>query len=157
MEIILASITRSNIGAVVRHSDVTSSEFYGLPTNEAEAQDYLRRIENNRRSGVGDDYLAYEATPRQVVGGGQLVVQRDVLTIGYWVPAAYRRQGYGKAIVHALEVRGALDFPSMETIEAHIDPKNAGSLALAVSMGYTFARQMQMTDVLIYQKALQAG
>lgn len=70
---------------------------------------------------------------------GTIVLQRlstpGSVSIGYWLLAQHRGQGYGSAAVRLLS-RWALTEGGVERIEAYVEPENAASLALLRSVGY---------------------
>ena len=74
--------------------------------------------------------------------------------LGYWVVSAYRRQGYGKAIIQALEERVVRRYPFIEASKAYIHERNVGSAALASYMGYEEDHEMSSGQVGVFRKRL---
>jgi RimJ/RimL family protein N-acetyltransferase len=58
-----------------------------------------------------------------------------MVEVGYTILPEHRRQGYGRATVHAL-LREAAASPDVRTMRASISPGNDASLALARSCGF---------------------
>ena len=55
-----------------------------------------------------------------------------------------RRKGYGKRVLRALEIFASMKFSSeFERLEAHIDPDNIASRALATNMGYQLTNRTE--------------
>jgi RimJ/RimL family protein N-acetyltransferase len=138
-EVLLQPYGRDNICDIFPYSnDYWPME---LPESEVDAEHWLASLARLRDEHMGDDFIAYDSTvPDRLVGGGDLRVHSgNTLALGVWVVAAYRRQGYGKAITHALEGHAAQDFPP-KTVELHISPHNKASLALAAAIDYEFVR-----------------
>jgi len=152
----LAPVTRHNVGDILAVSEASRSIFYRLPQNLGEALKLVERAEVYRLGGKGDKYAAYETgAAMQLVGGGEISAHDGTPSIGYWVASGYRRQGFGRAIIHALEVQATTQFPEAEVLHAHIDPRNIGSVALAMHMGYVDTDETILGHM-VYSKALPA-
>jgi RimJ/RimL family protein N-acetyltransferase len=158
MEVLLEPTSWDNIGDILAHSGDSISEFYSLPRNEREAERYIGMVENQSRHRCGYWFNAYELAGAQpLVGGGQIYNNGVTGEIGWWVVAAYRRRGYGKAIAQALEGAVKERFPDLDQLDAIINKRNLGSCALAASMGFARTQIVDENGLITYRKALLAN
>jgi ribosomal-protein-alanine N-acetyltransferase len=70
--------------------------------------------------------------------------------VGYWVAAAARRQGLGARAVRLITAHG-LEQLGLHWIEITVSPRNAASLALARSAGFT----SQGTELREFKRAME--
>ena len=148
----LAPITRHNVDDILAVSKASRSAFYHLPQNLGEALELVERAKVYRAQGTGDKYAAFSDCS-QLVGGGDISIHDSLPSVGYWVAYAHRRQGFGCAIIRALEAHAATLFPEAVVLQAHIDPRNIGSVALATHMGYVNTDETILGHM-VYSKAL---
>lgn len=148
-EVRLEPISWENIDDVIANSD-SGDGFISLPHDDDSADRCVGLAHNNRRHGNGDLYNAYTAQSI-FVGGGQTYDMQETIRIGYWVVRNKRRQGFGRAIVTALEREACESLPARESFELEIRSQNLASLALAMTMGYMFV-QTREDGAMIYRK-----
>ena len=99
--------------------------------------DPLERVQRYRaqfESGEGFVYAAFEG--ERMIGGGMLFprIGPDALELGYQL----RRDAVGRGLateIAAALLRVALDVCGVGRVEAHIDPGNAASIAVAKRIG----------------------
>lgn len=148
-EVRLEPVSWENIDDVIATSD-SGEGFFDLPRDDDAAERFISRAHNNMRQGKGGVFNAYAAQD-VFVGGGQIYDMHETIQIGYWVALSKRRQGFGRAILTALEREARETLPVRESFELEIRSQNMASLALAVTMGYTFL-QTREDGVMMYRK-----
>ena len=104
-----------------------------------ELPDMVERLQCFRADFDRGEQFIYGILDRagEVAGGSGLHrrVGDDALEIGYWIHAARTRRGLAGEAVSAL-TRVAFEVCGVERADIHVDPRNAGSLAVARRLGY---------------------
>jgi ribosomal-protein-alanine N-acetyltransferase len=99
----------------------------------------LRRYAEDQRNDLAYPYFIFRNEDQALVGGLTLTnIRRGVAqagSLGYWMGAAYARQGYMTAAVRAL-VPFAFDTLKLHRIEAACIPENAASVRLLEKTGF---------------------
>jgi ribosomal-protein-alanine N-acetyltransferase len=99
----------------------------------------LRRYAEDQRSDLAYAFLIFRNEDDAIVGGLTLAnIRRGVAqagSLGYWVGAAYARQGYMTAAVRAL-IPFAFGTLRLHRIEAACIPDNAASIGLLEKTGF---------------------
>lgn len=123
-------------------SDPRVARFWSFPawTELAQAEAFLAPLVGP----VADDARALpwaiaDHTTDELVGTATLFeIRRDQqrAEIGYSLRASCWKQGYAREAVHRVLVHGFGDL-ALRRIEADVDPRNTGSLALLESLGFT--------------------
>lgn len=149
VEVRLESVTWENIDDVVAHSE-SGDGFVPLPHDDDAAERYVRQGSNHRRHGKRDLLNAYTAQDI-FVGGGQIYNTGEAIQFGYWVAWNKRRQGFGGAILKALEREACEILPGRENFELRVDARNQPSRILACSMGYVALRTKE-DGMIVYRK-----
>jgi ribosomal-protein-alanine N-acetyltransferase len=107
----------------------------------------LRRYTEDQRNDLAYPYFIFRNEDQKLVGGLTLTnIRRGVAqagSLGYWMGAAYARQGYMTAAVRTL-VPFAFSTLKLHRIEAACIPENAASVRLLEKTGFVregFARK----------------
>jgi ribosomal-protein-alanine N-acetyltransferase len=107
----------------------------------------LRRYTEDQRNDLAYPYFIFRNEDQKLVGGLTLTnIRRGVAqagSLGYWMGAAYARQGYMTAAVRTL-VPFAFSTLKLHRIEAACIPENAASVRLLEKTGFVregFARE----------------
>jgi len=99
----------------------------------------LRRYAEDQRSDLAYPYFIFRNEDQKLIGGVTLTnIRRGVAqagSLGYWMGAAYARQGYMTAAVRAL-VPFAFSTLKLHRIEAACIPENAASVRLLEKTGF---------------------
>jgi [ribosomal protein S5]-alanine N-acetyltransferase len=99
----------------------------------------LRRYAEDQRSDLAYPYFIFRNEDQKLVGGLTITnIRRGVAqagSLGYWMGAAYARQGYMTAAVRAL-VPFAFSTLKLHRIEAACIPENAASVRLLEKTGF---------------------
>jgi ribosomal-protein-alanine N-acetyltransferase len=102
----------------------------------------LRRYAEDQRNDLAYPFFIFRSEDQTLVGGLTITnIRRGVAqagSLGYWIGAAYARQGYMTAAVRAL-VPFAFSTLKLHRIEAACIPENAASVRLLEKTG--FARE----------------
>ncbi|GAA0932682.1 hypothetical protein GCM10009554_17330 [Kribbella koreensis] len=93
--------------------------------DDPEAQRWIVRAAVSEPEGVVIGHGGYHGPPDE----------NGMVEVGYTVDAAYRRQGYAKAILTAL-IERAVEEPGVKIVRASISPTNAASLATIAGFGF---------------------
>ena len=99
----------------------------------------LRRYAEDQRSDLAYPYFIFRNEDQKLIGGVTLTnIRRGVAqagSLGYWMGAAYARQGYMTTAVRAL-VPFAFSTLKLHRIEAACIPENAASVRLLEKTGF---------------------
>jgi ribosomal-protein-alanine N-acetyltransferase len=99
----------------------------------------LRRYAEDQRNDLAYPYFIFRHDDQKLVGGLTLTnVRRGVAqaaSLGYWMGAAYARQGYMTAAVSVL-VPFAFSMLKLHRVEAACIPENAASVRLLEKTGF---------------------
>ena len=106
--------------------------FRAEPPTLAQRQELAARQRDDAANGTAATYLVY--TLDRAVGKAWLEVEGSTATMGWWLRASATGHGYATEAVRAL-VELAFDY-GIERVEAHTDPDNAASRALAERAGF---------------------
>ncbi|GAA3577573.1 GNAT family N-acetyltransferase [Kribbella ginsengisoli] len=93
--------------------------------DDPEAQRWIVRAAVSEPEGVVIGHGGYHGPPDE----------NGMVEVGYTVDAAYRRQGYAKAILTAL-IERAVEEPGVKIVRASISPTNSASLATIAGFGF---------------------
>jgi ribosomal-protein-alanine N-acetyltransferase len=100
----------------------------------------LREVDTARRQGTCHAFFIFRVRDDVLVGGITLSnIRRGIAqagTIGYWMGAAYARQGYMTAALHCLS-RFSFGEVALHRLEAACLPENAASYNLLRGFGFT--------------------
>jgi ribosomal-protein-alanine N-acetyltransferase len=112
----------------------------------------IRRYAEDQRSDVAYAFFIFRKSDNVLVGGLTLAnIRRGCAqagSLGYWMGAAYARQGHMTAAVNAL-LPFAFDTLKLHRVEAACIPANVASIRLLEKTGFTregFARQYLCID-----------
>jgi len=106
--------------------------FRAQPPTLAERVELAARQRAEAAEGTSANYVVFAGD--QAVGKVWIEVAGSVARMGWWLRAGATRQGYGTEAVRALS---ELAFDHLiERVEAHTDPDNAPSRALAARAGF---------------------
>ena len=91
------------------------------------------------------------------IGQVRLSTEGDAATISYSIDAAYRAQGYGRAMLRCVEKLCA-ERGTPKILRGYVKQKNIASQVIFESLGYTSAVAPDIEDCLLYMKSkLQGG
>jgi RimJ/RimL family protein N-acetyltransferase len=113
--------------------------FRAEPPTLAQRMELAARQRADAAAGTGATYVVFARN--QAVGTVWLEVQGPKATMGWWLRAGATGHGYATEAVRALSEL-AFDF-GVERVEAHTDPDNAPSRALAERAGFVLHEILQ--------------
>lgn len=91
------------------------------------------------------------------IGQVRLSAEEEAATISYSIDAAYRAQGYGRAMLRCLEKLCA-ERGTPKMLRGYVKQKNIASQVIFESLGYTSTVAPDIEDCLLYTKSkLQGG
>ena len=107
-------------------------------TDAAAALAFIERQRSRAASGQGYSFAVADSTTGEAVGQIGLWL-RDLsegrATVGYWIAASRRRQGWaGRAL--AVVSSWGLQLPGVHRLQLYVEPWNAGSCRAAEGAGY---------------------
>jgi len=99
-------------------------------------------------AGTGFEYVLRELSTGRVVGeaGGELTLDGEAVTIGYWVRSDATGRGYATAAARALTSLAFDVFPHIRRVEIRMDHGNVASRAIAVRLGFVHIGEETFDD-----------
>jgi ribosomal-protein-alanine N-acetyltransferase len=141
--LLLRKIDDADIDQVFRlRSDKTSLEFLDKPVmqNKSEASLLINKITNDAATNQGITWgIALKENPGLLIGTiglWRIIKEHYRAEIGYMLLPEYFRKGYMKEAIISVNTFGFEEM-KLHSIEANINPANAGSAAVLRSTGYT--------------------
>ena len=108
-----------------------------VPFSEAEGRAFVERQWGRATSGEGLSLAISEAATGTATGLMCLLHRQEpgVVGVGYWTVASRRRQGFTRRALVLLS-RWALGLPSVDRLEALVEPGNLGSIQVLEASGF---------------------
>ncbi len=155
MTLYLRKATEADAQIVFRWRNEPETRANSFHTEPIPYEEHVAWLKAALRNPVQEIYIFCDRD--MLIGQVRLSTEGDAATISYSIDAAYRAQGYGRAMLRCVEKLCAeRGMPKM--LRGYVKQENIASQVIFESLGYTSAAAPDMEDCLLYMKSkLQGG
>jgi RimJ/RimL family protein N-acetyltransferase len=133
--------------------DLTVARWFPVipyPYTERDALDWLQSEETARQAGKGITFAIVQTDSREVLGGislGNIDALLRTASIGYWLGAHARGQGYMTPVVR-LVAAWAFEKLCLARLEGTVDPENVASQRVAERCGFRREGRLRSSTII---------